>query len=97
MGQDRGARGLLLAASNQFLEQAGQVLAELTNCAVVSTTPTDENAVIRSKITNEATNFFIKFPSKTCLLQYLFSMELRMVDLIPLLFESTFLPVLFQY
>ena len=31
----------------QILEQAGQVLAELTNCAVVSTTPTDENAVIR--------------------------------------------------
>ncbi len=31
----------------QILEQAGQVLAELTNCAVVSTTPSDENAVIR--------------------------------------------------
>lgn len=31
----------------QILEQAGQVLAELTNCAVVSTTPSDDNAVIR--------------------------------------------------
>ena len=31
----------------QILEQAGQVLAEITNCAVVSTTPCDENAVIR--------------------------------------------------
>lgn len=31
----------------QILEQAGQVLAELTNCAVVSTTPSDENAVIK--------------------------------------------------
>lgn len=31
----------------QILEQAGQVLAELTNCAVVSTTPSDTNAVIR--------------------------------------------------
>ncbi len=31
----------------QILEQAGQVLAEITNCAVVSTTPCDEHAVIR--------------------------------------------------
>lgn len=31
----------------QILEQAGQVLAEITNCAVVSTTPCDDNAVIR--------------------------------------------------
>ena len=31
----------------QILEQAGQVLAELTNCAVVSTTPFDNNAVIK--------------------------------------------------
>lgn len=31
----------------QILEQAGQVLAELTNCAVVSTTPCDGRAVIR--------------------------------------------------
>lgn len=31
----------------QILEQAGQVLAELTNCAVVSTTPCDDHAVIR--------------------------------------------------
>ncbi len=31
----------------QILEQAGQVLAEITNCAVVSTTPFDNNAVIR--------------------------------------------------
>lgn len=31
----------------QILEQAGQVLAELTNCAVISTTPFDSNAVIK--------------------------------------------------
>lgn len=31
----------------QILEQAGQVLSEITNCAVVSTTPFDEHAVIR--------------------------------------------------
>lgn len=31
----------------QILEQAGQVLAEITNCAVVSTTPCDDRAVIR--------------------------------------------------
>ena len=31
----------------QILEQAGQVLAEITNCATVSTTPYDEHAVIR--------------------------------------------------
>lgn len=31
----------------QILEQAGEVLAELTNCAVVSTTPCDSHAVIR--------------------------------------------------
>lgn len=40
----------ILSASGepqQILEQAGQVLAEITNCAVVSTTPCDEHAVIR--------------------------------------------------
>lgn len=31
----------------QILEQAGELLAEITNCAAVSTTPTDESAVIR--------------------------------------------------
>lgn len=31
----------------QILDQAGKVLAELTNCAVLSTTPSDEYAVIR--------------------------------------------------
>ncbi len=31
----------------QILEQAGQVLAEITNCATLSTTPYDEHAVIR--------------------------------------------------
>lgn len=31
----------------QILEQAGELLAEITNCAAVSTTPADESAVIR--------------------------------------------------
>lgn len=31
----------------QILEQAGELLAEITNCAAVSTTPADESAMIR--------------------------------------------------